>query len=76
MEPPSQEETFRQQPHYPIIRKAAEALDDEGIPVVEYGQQLEWRYGDPVVLLVSNQNRGIRHYANLRILACRVGSPR
>jgi hypothetical protein len=76
MEPPSQEETFLQQPHHPIVRKAAEALDDEGILVVEYGQQLEWRHGDPEVLMVSNKNRGIRHCANLRIPACRVGSPR
>ncbi|KAJ6097579.1 hypothetical protein N7499_001953 [Penicillium canescens] len=46
MEPSSQEETFLLQPHHPIFRKAAEALDDEGIPV------LEWRHGDPVVLLL------------------------
>jgi hypothetical protein len=55
MEPSSQEETFQQQIHHPIVRIAAEALADGGIRVVEYGQHIEWRHGDPVVLMVSNK---------------------
>lgn len=43
------------QPHAHITRVAAKALADRNIPVVEYGQQIEWRNGDPVVLLVSNE---------------------
>lgn len=36
----------------PIIRTAAKALANRNIPVVEYGQQIQWRHGEPVVLLL------------------------
>lgn len=55
MDPPSQKETTSLQPHAPTMRVAAKALADKNIPVVEYGQQIQWRHGDPVVLLVSNK---------------------
>ncbi|KAE8407523.1 hypothetical protein BDV37DRAFT_290791 [Aspergillus pseudonomiae] len=31
--------------------QAAKGLVERNIPVVEYGEQIQWRYGDPVVLL-------------------------
>lgn len=55
MEPLPQKEMSSLQVHLPITRVAAKALTDRNIPVVEYGQQIEWRCGDPVVLLVSNK---------------------
>lgn len=45
----------RYNPMPPIIRTAAKALANRNIPVVEYGQQIQWRHGEPVVLLVSNK---------------------
>ncbi|PLB47298.1 hypothetical protein P170DRAFT_362036 [Aspergillus steynii IBT 23096] len=48
---PHREETSLTQHHAPIISVAAKALAKKDIPVVEYGQQIQWRYGDPVVLL-------------------------
>lgn len=68
MEPPPQKEISSLQPHLPITRLAAKALADRNIPVVEYGQQIEWRCGDPVVLLVSF--RDIRHYSRWALLTC------
>ncbi|KAJ5583114.1 hypothetical protein N7535_001734 [Penicillium sp. DV-2018c] len=35
----------------PIVSVAAKALAEKDIPIVEYGEQIQWRYGDPVVLL-------------------------
>jgi len=55
MEPLPQKEPSLLQPHAPIVRVAAKALADKNIPVVEYGQQIQWRCGDPVVLLVSSK---------------------
>lgn len=43
------------QPRLPIVSVAAKALVDKNIPVVEFGQQVKWRHGDPVVLSVSNK---------------------
>ena len=43
------------QPCLPIVSVAAKALADKNIPVVEFGQQVKWRHGDPVVLSVSNK---------------------
>lgn len=43
------------QPCLPIMRVAAKALSDKNIPVVEYGQQVRWRHGDPMVLFVSSK---------------------
>ncbi|KAG2412945.1 hypothetical protein HFD88_010504 [Aspergillus terreus] len=40
------------QPHAPLVRIAAKALADKEIPMVEYGQQIQWRHGDPVGLLL------------------------
>ncbi|KAL4914454.1 hypothetical protein BDW62DRAFT_220123 [Aspergillus aurantiobrunneus] len=53
MEPQPQKETPSLQPHARIVRVAAKAIADKNIPVVEYGQQIEWRHGDPVVLISS-----------------------
>jgi hypothetical protein len=54
---PPEEETLSRQHrapiHAPIVRVAAKALVEKNIPIVEYGEQIQWRYGDPVVLLVS-----------------------
>lgn len=62
MEPQPQKETLWLQDHAPIVRVAAKALVDKNIPVVEYGQQVMWRLGDPVVLLVSDKDFwDIRH---------------
>ncbi|KAJ5747474.1 uncharacterized protein N7511_009170 [Penicillium nucicola] len=52
MEPLPQKETPTLQPHAPTVRVAAKALADQNIPAVEYGQQIQWRFGDPVVLLL------------------------
>ncbi|KAJ5819149.1 hypothetical protein N7474_004740 [Penicillium riverlandense] len=52
MDPQLQRETSWLQPHAPIVKVAAKALADRNIPVVEYGQQIQWRNGDPVVLLL------------------------
>ncbi|KAJ5143137.1 uncharacterized protein N7515_001924 [Penicillium bovifimosum] len=35
----------------PILGVAAKGLAEKNIPIVEYGEQIQWRYGDPVVLL-------------------------
>ncbi|KAJ5143642.1 uncharacterized protein N7515_002429 [Penicillium bovifimosum] len=48
---PPEEETLWTQHHAPIISVAVKALAEQNIPVVEYGEQIQWRYGDPVVLL-------------------------
>ncbi|KAF3013115.1 hypothetical protein E8E15_001841 [Penicillium rubens] len=52
---PPEEETLSRQHrapiHAPIVRVAAKALVEKNIPIVEYGEQIQWRYGDPVVLL-------------------------
>ncbi|GFF46548.1 hypothetical protein IFM46972_08068 [Aspergillus udagawae] len=53
MEQPCPEETPSLQPHARFIRIAAKALANKNIPVVEYGQQIQWRHGEPVVLLSS-----------------------
>ena len=50
---PRQEETLSRQHHAPVVSVAAKALVEKNIPVVEYGEQIQWRYGDPVVLLAS-----------------------
>lgn len=50
---PPEEETLWTQHHAPIVSVAAKALTEKNIPIVEYGEQIQWRYGDPVVLLVS-----------------------
>lgn len=50
---PLHEETLSTQHHAPIVSVAAKALVEKNIPVMEYGEQIQWRYGDPVVLLVS-----------------------
>jgi hypothetical protein len=66
MEPLPQKEL---QPHLPILRVAAKALADKNIPVVEYGQQIQWRCGDPVVLLVSDKIfGGFRHSSRWALL--------
>ena len=36
------------------MRTAAKALIDREIPLMEYGSQVEWRCGYPLVLLVRN----------------------
>lgn len=56
MEPQPLKETSWLQNHLPIVRVAAKALVDKNIPVVEYGQQVLWRLGDPVVLLLSGKD--------------------
>jgi hypothetical protein len=56
MESQPQKKTSSLQCHGPIVRVAAKALVDKNIPMVEYGQQVQWRYGDPVVLLVRDKN--------------------
>ncbi|EED14423.1 conserved hypothetical protein [Talaromyces stipitatus ATCC 10500] len=56
MEPQPQKETSSLQPHASIVRVAAKALVDKNIPVVEYGQQVQWRRGDPVALLMGKHN--------------------
>lgn len=53
MEPLPRKETTSLQLHAPILSVATKALADKNIPVMEYGQQIQWRWGDPVVLLVS-----------------------
>lgn len=53
-EPFPQYETASRQPHAPIIKVAAKALVDRKIPLMEYGSQVEWRCGYPLVLLVRN----------------------
>ena len=55
MEPSPQKETSSLQPHAPIVRTAAKALADKNIPLVEYGSQVEWRCGYPLVLLVRDE---------------------
>ncbi|KAJ6134463.1 hypothetical protein N7523_000785 [Penicillium sp. IBT 18751x] len=50
MEQPPQKETSWLQPHAHIIRVAVKALADNNIPLMEYGQQIQWRHGNPVVL--------------------------
>lgn len=50
---PPEEETLWTQHHAPIVSVAAKALTEKNILIVEYGEQIQWRYGDPVVLLVS-----------------------
>lgn len=50
-----QKETSSLQLHAPIVRVAAKALADKNIPVMEYGQQIQWRNGDPVALLVRTK---------------------
>lgn len=52
---PPEEEILSRQHHAPIVSVAAKALAEKNIPVVEYGEQIQWRYGDPVVLLVSTK---------------------
>ncbi|GFF52574.1 hypothetical protein IFM51744_07882 [Aspergillus udagawae] len=52
MEQPCPKETPSLQPHARFIRIAARALANKNIPVVEYGQQIQWRHGEPVVLLL------------------------
>jgi hypothetical protein len=32
------------------VAKAAKRLQDRGIPIVEYGEQLQFRFGNPAVL--------------------------
>ncbi|OJJ50323.1 hypothetical protein ASPZODRAFT_58781 [Penicilliopsis zonata CBS 506.65] len=49
---PPREEPRSEQLHAPIVRLAARALADKNIPVVEYGQQVQYRGGDPMVLLL------------------------
>ena len=53
MEPLPRKETTSLQEYAPIVSVAAKALADKNIPVMEYGQQIQWRWGDPVALLVS-----------------------
>ncbi|KAJ5888415.1 hypothetical protein N7495_008456 [Penicillium taxi] len=48
--PPDGKELGRQL-HAPIVSVAAKALAEKNIPIVEYGEQIQWRYGDPAVLL-------------------------
>ncbi|KAE8381581.1 hypothetical protein BDV26DRAFT_255432 [Aspergillus bertholletiae] len=52
MEQPPHKETSSRQIVAPIVREAAKALADKNIPMVEYGQQIQWRHGEPVVLLL------------------------
>lgn len=64
-EPFPQYQTVSQQPHAPIIKVAAKALINRKIPLMEYGSQVEWRYGYPLVLLVRNQCFLFRDWAIL-----------
>ena len=50
-----QNKTPRLQHHAPVVSAAAKALADENIPVVEYGEQIRWRHGDPIVLSVREK---------------------
>lgn len=54
IEPSPRYKTASQQPHAPIISAAAKALIDREIPLMEYGSQVEWRHGYPLVLMVRN----------------------
>ncbi|CAG7986271.1 unnamed protein product [Penicillium salamii] len=40
-----------EQNHIGLVRVAAKALSNHNIPMVEYGQQIQWRSKDPVVLM-------------------------
>ncbi|CAG8298247.1 unnamed protein product [Penicillium salamii] len=40
-----------EQDHIGLVRVAAKALSNHNIPMVEYGQQIQWRSKDPVVLM-------------------------
>jgi hypothetical protein len=55
MEQPPQKKIPSLQSQAPIAR-AAKALADKNISVVEYGQQVQWRLGNPVVLMVSSKS--------------------
>lgn len=50
------DEPHRQQFHYPVMREALKALIDNTISVVEYGNQVLYRYGYAEVLIVSGEN--------------------
>lgn len=50
------DEPHRQQFHYPVMREALKALIDNTISVVEYGNQVLYRYGYAEVLIVSDEN--------------------
>lgn len=50
------DEPHRQQFHYPVMREALKALIDNFITVVEYGNQVLYRYGYAEVLIVSGEN--------------------
>ncbi|PLN79010.1 hypothetical protein BDW42DRAFT_173823 [Aspergillus taichungensis] len=52
MEPSPQKETPSLQPHAPIMRAAGKDLANKNIPLVEYGSQVQWRCGYPLVLLL------------------------
>jgi hypothetical protein len=55
MEQLPQKKTPSLQPRGPIER-AAKALIDQNICLVEYGKQIQRRLGNPLVLLVSSKN--------------------
>ena len=57
MESEPQEETPSLQSHVDSVSVAAKALVDKNIPVVEYGQQIQWRHGDPLVLFVRDKEK-------------------
>ena len=54
---PPEEERLSRQHHAPIVSVAAKALAERDVPIVEYGEQIQWRYGDPTVPLVSKASK-------------------
>jgi hypothetical protein len=55
MDPLPQDKPPSQQLHAGITRIAAKALVDKNIPLVEWGQQVQWRCGYPLVLIVRDE---------------------
>ena len=54
MDSPPQEATAFPEGHLPNMQEAARALANRDIPLVEYGQQIQWRFGYDVVLTASD----------------------
>lgn len=68
-------------PCSPILSVAVKALFEKNIPVVEYGQQINRRCGDPVVLMVGTDASRVSWHSSYWslltfVLARRMGSPR
>lgn len=69
-------EPHGQQFHNPVMREALKALIDNSISVVEYGNQVLYRYGYGEVLIVSGETFFLSLWSNLLLNispACGVG---